>query len=58
MHRPRKEKDLKASALLGLRQIDDKAYGSDLIARGIRVDYIYKYGIAFRGKEIWIEGGR
>lgn len=56
VHRPRKEKDLVQTALTALQQIEDKNYAAELISHGILVDNIYKYGIAFKGKEIWIEG--
>lgn len=56
VHRPRKEKDLIQTASIALQQIDDKKYSAEFISHGILSENIYKYGIAFKGKEIWIEG--
>lgn len=57
IHRPRKENSIVDTALAALQQIENKQYASELISRGIEQHNIYKYGIAFKGKEIWIEGG-
>ena len=40
-----------------IKQIEEKQYEADLCARGIVRENIYKYGFAFRGKEVLI-GGR
>ena len=40
-----------------LKQIEEKQYEVDLIARGIPKENIYKYGFAFRGKEVLIGNG-
>ena len=37
-----------------LRQIEEKRYETDLLARGIPADNILRYGFAFRGKECLI----
>lgn len=37
-----------------LKQIEEKQYEADLIARGIPKENIFKYGFAFRGKEVLI----
>ncbi len=56
--RPRREADLVESAKNALDQIEEKHYEDSIIEQGISPDNIYKYGIAFKGKEIWIEGSR
>ncbi len=55
VHRPRKEADLEATADAALKQIDAKNYSADLVARGIPMSNIYRYGIAFKGKEVLIK---
>lgn len=49
------EKDLSDTAANALKQIEDKKYDTDLLARGIPAERIYKYGFAFRGPECFIE---
>ena len=48
------EDSLKDTVASALKQIEDMQYESDLIARGIPKENIYKYGFAFRGKEVLI----
>ena len=55
VHRPRTEADLISTAQNALRQIEEKDYEAQLISNGILPDNIFKYGIAFKGKEVWIE---
>lgn len=50
----RKEASLEESVLEALKQIDDKQYAASLIARGIPVEKIRKYGVAFEGKRVLI----
>ena len=50
----RGERTLEDTVLNALRQIEDKRYDTDLLARGIPADRIYKYGFAFRGSECLI----
>lgn len=57
VHRPRKEADLMTTAQNALQQIKEKDYEANLISHSISQDNIYKYGIAFKGKEVWIESG-
>jgi hypothetical protein len=48
------EHDLKETAIDALRQIEEKQYAADLIARVIPAEKIRRYGFAFRGKEVLI----
>ena len=48
------EKDLSDTVANALKQIDDKRYDADLLARSIPAERIYKYGFAFRGSECLI----
>jgi hypothetical protein len=47
----RGEKSLEDTVDNALKQIEEKCYEQDLLARGIPRDHILKYGFAFRGKE-------
>ena len=51
------EKTLSDTVKNALRQIEDKHYDADLLARGIPREHIYKYGFAFRGSECLIGMG-
>lgn len=52
--RPRKEADLTETATAALQQIKQKNYDAQLIADGIVPNNIYRYGLAFHGKEVLI----
>lgn len=50
----RDEKELSDTVEVALKQIEDKAYESSLIAKGIPKERIRKYGFAFQGKRVLI----
>lgn len=50
------EKELSGTVKEALRQIDEKGYQANLIAKGIPEDHIRKYGFAFCGKKVLIGG--
>ncbi|MBQ3165370.1 MAG: AAA family ATPase [Lachnospiraceae bacterium] len=57
VHKPKREKTMEETVENALKQIEEKQYEADLIARGIPKENIYKYGFAFRGKEVLIGNG-
>lgn len=52
-----KEKNLQDTADAALRQILDKKYLSAFEAKGFEKDKIRIYGFAFKGREVFIDGG-
>ncbi len=54
--RPMSEKTLEESAQMALKQINDRCYEADLIALGLPIERIHKYGFAFEGKRVLVAG--
>ena len=54
VHDSEEEEDLKETVQSALRQIEEKHYEADLIARGIPKEKIRRYGFAFEGKKVVI----
>ena len=51
------ETALDDTAANALKQIEEKKYDTELLARGIPAERILKYGLAFKGKECLIRKG-
>ena len=51
------ESTLEDTAANALKQIEEKKYETELLARGIPEENILKYGFAFKGKECLIRKG-
>ena len=51
------EKSLEDSVKAALRQIVDKNYSAAMETKGISRERIRIYGVAFRGKEVLLDGG-
>ncbi|SEH23126.1 AAA family ATPase [Selenomonas sp. KH1T6] len=49
------EDELEAKAKDALQQIEEKEYSAEFSRQGVK--NIWKYGIAFQGKKVWLEGG-
>ena len=54
VHKPKREASLEETVENALKQIEEKQYEAELLARGIAKENIYKYGFAFCGKEVLI----
>ena len=46
------ETELKKLSKIALQQIKDKKYDTDMFEKGVKE--IYKYGVAFSGKNVWV----
>lgn len=57
VHKPKREKTMEETVENALKQIEEKQYEAGLIARGIPKENIFKYGFAFKGKEVLIGNG-
>ena len=55
VYNPRREQTLEDTVQTALKQIEEKSYDTELMARGIEKDRIRHYGFAFEGKRVLIE---
>ena len=49
------EEEMEGLAVEALRQIEEKSYVTELERQGVKA--VWKYGIAFHGKKVWMERG-
>lgn len=52
----KREEDLETTVQSALKQIDDRQYEQELLEMGVDEGQIFKYGFAFEGKQVLIEG--
>ena len=49
------EEEMESLAKEALQQIEEKSYVTELERQGVKA--VWKYGIAFHGKKVWMERG-
>lgn len=54
VYNPRREQTLEDTVQTAIKQIEEKSYDAELMARGIEKDRIRHYGFAFEGKRVLI----
>ena len=54
VHDPEDEASLRDTVTAAKRQIEEKNYSAQLMARGIKAERIRCYGFAFQGKKVLI----
>lgn len=54
---PEDEENLEETVRSALKQVEEKNYSASLIAEGFSEEKIRRYGFAFEGKKVRIDGG-
>ncbi len=53
----KKEKSLEDTVRAAIKQVIDKKYAAVLQEKGVPMEKIRVYGVAFKGKEVLVDGG-